>query len=114
MRYQEQAKVVASDVSDADLRTQLYHDRGATALAGNRLADALRAFQSALDLATGTGNRLYQAHANRGAAQTLHALGRHAEAVAYWRAAEAQFVELDQPEAAKVHAEREGLTCACR
>ena len=113
-RYQEHAKEVAADVSDADLRTQLYHDRGATALAGTKLADALRAFQAALDLATGTGNRIYQAQANRGVALTLHALGKHGDAVAYWDATEAQFVELDQPEAAKVRTERAGLSCACR
>lgn len=113
VRYQEQAKVVAADVSDADLRTQLYHDRGATALAANRLADALRAFQAALDLASGTGNRYYQAHANRGVAQTLHALGQHADAAPYWRAAEVEFAGLGQPEADKVRAERTELSCAC-
>ena len=114
VRYQEHAKEVAADVSDADLRTQLYHDRGATALAGAKLADALRAFQAALDLAIGTGNRIYQAQANRGIASTLHALGKHDDAVAHWQAAETQFAELDQPEAAKVRAERAGLSCACR
>lgn len=113
-RYQARAKVVATDVNDADLRTQLYHDRGATFLAGNKLAEALRAFQAALDLAIGTGNRFYQAHANRGVAQTKHALGNHSAAVAHWAAAEAQFAELDQPEADAVRAERAGLSCDCR
>lgn len=114
VRLHERAKEVAIGLSDADLRTQLYHDRGATALAGKQLAEAFRDFHAALDLATGTGNRTYQAQANRGVAQTLHALGKHADAVAYWQAAEAQFVELDQPEAAAVRTERAALTCACR
>ncbi|EWM13507.1 tetratricopeptide repeat protein [Kutzneria sp. 744] len=113
-RYQEQAKVVAADLADADLRTQLYHDRGATALAAGRLAEARRAFLAALDLATGMGNRSYQAQANRGVAQTLHALGSHADAVAYWRAASALFTELELPEAELVRVERDSLSCVCR
>jgi len=112
--YQVRAKVMATEVNDADLRTQLYHDRGATALAAAKLADALRAFQAALDLAIGTGNRFYQAHANRGVAQTQHALGKHADAVEHWNAAAAQFTELDQPEADAVRTERAGLECECR
>ncbi|WP_211763263.1 AfsR/SARP family transcriptional regulator [Kutzneria sp. CA-103260] len=109
--FQTRAKVTAAEVNDVDLRTQLYHDRGATALAGRKLADALRMFEAALDLAIGTGNRLYQAHAHHGVAQTLHALGKHADAGAHWDVAEAQFTELDQPEAEAVRAERAGLEC---
>jgi DNA-binding SARP family transcriptional activator/tetratricopeptide (TPR) repeat protein len=114
LRYQERAKAVAADVADADLRTQLYHDRGATALADARLADARRAFLAALDLATGMGNRIYQAHANRGVAQTLHALGYHANAVTHWRDAERQLADLGLPEADLVRTERAALPCACR
>lgn len=113
VRYQERAKAVAADVSDADLRTQLYRDRGATAQAGGNLAEAFRCYQSALDLATGAGNRTHEAHANRGVAQTLHAMDRHTEAAGHWHAAESQFAALDQPEAAEVRAERADLTCAC-
>jgi tetratricopeptide (TPR) repeat protein len=114
MRYQERAKAVAAAVADADLRTQLYHDRGATALAARRLADARIAFLAALDLASGMGNQIYQAHANRGVAETLHALGNHANAAGYWRTAEDQFGALDLPEADLVRAQRAALACACR
>jgi DNA-binding SARP family transcriptional activator len=114
VRYQERARVVAAGLSDADLRTQLYRDRGATAQAGGELAEAFGAYQSALDLASGAGNRTHEAHANRGVAQILHAMERHTDAAPYWRAAEAQFAALGQPEAADVRAERADLTCACR
>ncbi|WP_253773932.1 AfsR/SARP family transcriptional regulator [Goodfellowiella coeruleoviolacea] len=113
VRYQEQARRVAANVSDADLRTRLYRDSGATAQAGGDQEKALHAYQAALDLAIGTGNRTYQAHANRGVAQALHALGRHVDAVPHWRAAEEQFSALGQPEAAEVRAEYADLTCAC-
>ncbi len=113
-QFHQRAKVMATDVHDADLRTQLYHDRGKTALAGVKLADALRAFQAALDLSIGTGNRFYQAHASLGVAQTLHALGKHADAVEHWNTAEAQFTELEQPETGAIRTQRAGFACDCR
>ncbi|MGW5052755.1 tetratricopeptide repeat protein [Actinokineospora sp. NPDC004072] len=112
-RHHEQARQAAAGLSDADLSTQLYRDRGATALAGAELAEAFRAFQSALDLAASTGNRTHEAHAHHGIAQTLHALGRHAEAVQHWQAAEARFTDLGQPEAAGIRAARACLGCGC-
>ena len=114
VRYHEQATTVAANVSDADLRTQLYRDRGATALAQGDLAGAHRFYGAALDLATGTGNRSHRAHAAQGVAQTMHSLGRHADAVTHWDTAEAEFAALDQPAADDVRAERAALTCACR
>ncbi|MBN6034741.1 tetratricopeptide repeat protein [Amycolatopsis sp. 195334CR] len=112
-RYQERATAVAAEVFDADLRTQLYRDRAATAQAGGDLAEALRLYRGALDLAAGTGNHTHRAHADRGVAQVLHALGRHAEAVPHWEAAEAGFAELEVPESDEVHTERDALSCAC-
>ncbi|MGC7102503.1 tetratricopeptide repeat protein [Amycolatopsis lurida] len=112
-RYQERATAVAAEVFDADLRTQLYRDRAATAQAGGDLADALRLYRGALDLATGTGNHTHRAHADRGVAQALHALDRHAEAVPHWDAAEAGFAALEVPELDDVRAERGALSCVC-
>ncbi|MGA6165287.1 tetratricopeptide repeat protein [Amycolatopsis magusensis] len=112
-RYQERAKAVAADVFDADLRTQLYRDRGATAQAKGDQGGALRLYSAALDLATGTGNHTHRAHADRGVAQALHALGRHLEAISHWEAAEAEFAALEVPEADEVRAERSELTCGC-
>ncbi|WP_121002673.1 AfsR/SARP family transcriptional regulator [Saccharothrix australiensis] len=114
VRCQERAGVVAAEVSDADLRTRLFLDRAATAQAADDGAGALHAYRAALDLATGTGNRGHGAHAHRGVARTLHALGKHAVAAEHWHAAEAGFVALGQPEADEVRAEHATLTCACR
>lgn len=111
MRYHEQATTVAARLSDADLRTQLYRDRGATALAQGDLSGAHSFYGAALDLATSTGNRSHRAYAALGVAQTMHALGRHADAVPHWDTAEAEFAALGQPAAAQ--AERSALTCAC-
>ncbi|MFD0202453.1 MULTISPECIES: AfsR/SARP family transcriptional regulator [Saccharothrix] len=113
-RYQDRAKAVAAEVSDADLRTRLYLDRAATAQAAGDRDGALRSYRAALDLAAGTGNRGHGAHAHRGVARTLHALGRHTTAAEHWDAAEAGFVALGQPEAGEVRAEHAALTCACR
>ncbi|KOX15310.1 SARP family transcriptional regulator [Saccharothrix sp. NRRL B-16348] len=113
-RYQERAKEVAAEVSDADLRTRLYLDRAATARDGGDRSEALRSYRAALDLAVGTGSRGHEAHAHHGVARALHALGQHATAAEHWRAAEAGFVALGQPEAAVVRAEHAALTCACR
>ncbi|MEV6444668.1 tetratricopeptide repeat protein [Amycolatopsis sp. NPDC051716] len=112
-RYHDKAKEVAANVPDADLRTQLYLDRGATALARGARGEALTAGKSALDMADGSGNRAYRARAHRGVAEALHALGDHAGAVAHWAAAEAEFAALDLPEAGEVRQERATLSCAC-
>lgn len=114
VRYHDKAKEVAANVPDADLRSQLYLDRGATALARGAYPDALGAGKAALDLAVGDGNRTYQARAHHGVAQTLHAMGDHESAVPHWKAAEDGFAELDLPEAAEVRDERAALECACR
>jgi DNA-binding SARP family transcriptional activator/tetratricopeptide (TPR) repeat protein len=112
-RYHEKARTVAKDVPDADLRLQLYLDRGATALARGARHEALTACEAALDLADGTGNRAYQARAHRGVAETRHAMGDHEGAVTHWAAAEAEFAALDLPEAGEVREERAALGCAC-
>lgn len=113
-RYQDRAREKAAGVSDADLRTRLFLDRAATAWDGGDRSEALRSYKAALDLAAGTGHRGHEAHAHRGVARALHALGQHTTAAGHWDAAEAGFVALDQPEAAEVRAEHEALTCACR
>ena len=113
VRYHDKAREVAANVPDADLRTQLYLDRGATALARGARRDALTACKAALDLADGSGNRAYQARAHRGVAETLHALGEHTGAGAHWTAAETGFDALDLPEAGEVRDERAALDCAC-
>jgi DNA-binding SARP family transcriptional activator/tetratricopeptide (TPR) repeat protein len=113
VRYHDKAREVAANVPDADLRTQLYLDRGATALARGAQRDALTACEAALDLADGSGNRAYRARAHRGVAETLHAMGEHSRALAHWSAAEAEFDELDLPEAGEVRDERAALECAC-
>lgn len=113
VRYHDKAREVAANVPDADLRTQLYLDRGATALARGARRDALTACKAALDLADGSGNRAYQARAHRGVAETLHAMGEHSGAVAHWAAAESEFDALDLPEAGEVRDERAALECAC-
>jgi DNA-binding SARP family transcriptional activator/tetratricopeptide (TPR) repeat protein len=113
VRYHDKAKEVAVNVPDADLRTQLYLDRGATALARGAHGDALNAGKAALDLAVGDGNRSYQARAHHGVARTLHAMGDHKNAVPHWTAGEDGFAELGLPEAGDVRAERAALECAC-
>ncbi|MEV6621435.1 tetratricopeptide repeat protein [Amycolatopsis sp. NPDC051106] len=113
VRYHDKARDVAANVPDADLRIQLYLDRGATALARGARRDALTASKAALDLADGSGNRAYQARAHRGVAETLHALGEHTGAVPHWTAAETGFDALDLPEAGAVRDERAALDCAC-
>jgi DNA-binding SARP family transcriptional activator/tetratricopeptide (TPR) repeat protein len=111
--HHELADRSASKVTDADLRARLLRDRASTARDSNDLAAALRLYEELLDVATGTGNLTHRSHGEIGLARTLHALGRHAEAVAHWDTAEAVFAELDQPEAEEVRAEWAGLTCAC-
>ncbi|HWM01111.1 MAG TPA: tetratricopeptide repeat protein [Actinophytocola sp.] len=113
VRYQERAREVAAEVHDADLRTQLYLDRGATARARDDQPAALRACQAALDLAAGTGNRAHVARAHHGVAGTLHAMGEHDRAVPHWAAAEAEYTTLDLPEADEVRKERATLACGC-
>lgn len=113
VRYHDKAKEVAANVPDADLLTQLYLDRGATALARGARQEALSACKSALDLADGHGNRTYRARAHRGVAATLHAMGEHEGAVNHWTAAEAEFADLALPEAGEVREERAALECAC-
>lgn len=113
VRYHDKAREVAANVPDADLRTQLYLDRGATALARGARRDALTACEAALDLADGSGNRAYQARAHRGVAETLHAMGEHERAVTHWVSAENEFDALDLPEAGEVRDERAAMVCAC-
>ncbi|PPK64824.1 tetratricopeptide repeat protein [Actinokineospora auranticolor] len=112
--HQERAGKVAAKLSDADLRIQLYHDRGTTALAAGDLLRAWDGYQAALDLADGAGNRTHQAPAHHGLARTLHAMGKHTEAAAHWGLAETAFAALDQPEAAEVRAERAAMGCPCQ
>lgn len=114
VRYHDKARAAAADVHDADLRTQLYLDRGATAQAREDRTEALRAYEAALDLAGGTGNRGHQARAHRGIATTLHATGHHERALPHWDAAEAEFAALDFPDAEEVRAFRAALACDCR
>ncbi|MFI9006777.1 tetratricopeptide repeat protein [Actinosynnema sp. NPDC053489] len=114
VHHHERAKAVAADVSNIDLRTRLFLDRAATAQAGGDRSGALDAYRSALDLATGAGNRGHGARAHLGVARVLHALGRHTAAAGHWDAAEAEFAALGQPEADEVRAEHASLTCACR
>lgn len=113
VRYHDKAREVATNVPDADLLTQLYLDRGATALARGARQEALTACKSALDLADGHGNRAYRARAHRGVAETMHAMGQHEGAVTHWAAAEAEFAELELPDAGQVREERAALGCAC-
>lgn len=112
-RHHRLASEAASGVDDADLRARLCRDQAATADAGGDQHAALRLYLELLDRATGTGNRTHRSHGEIGVARTMHALGRHADAVAHWEAAEAVFTELGQPEAEEVRAERAALTCAC-
>ncbi|MGW4521322.1 AfsR/SARP family transcriptional regulator [Amycolatopsis sp. NPDC004378] len=114
VRYHDKARDVAANVPDADLRTQLYLDRGATALARGAYRDALSAGRAALDLAEGDGNRISQAYAHLGVARTLHAMEEHDNAAAHWASAEEGFAKLGVPAADQVRTERSELPCACR
>ncbi|OLZ43519.1 SARP family transcriptional regulator [Amycolatopsis coloradensis] len=113
VRYHEEARVVAADVPDADLLTQLYLDRGATALARGARHEALAACEAALDLADGNGNRTYRARAHHGVAKTRHAMGDHEGALSHWAAAESEFAALGLPEAGETRDARALLGCAC-
>lgn len=113
-QFQEQATKLAVGVSDADLHTQLYRDRAATAEARGDQAGALRLYRAASDLASGTGNRAYRAHAEHGVARALHALGRHGEAVPHWATAATELAALALPEAGGLRTELAELGCACR
>ncbi|SFH22651.1 AfsR/SARP family transcriptional regulator [Amycolatopsis regifaucium] len=113
VRYHEEARVVAADVPDADLLTQLYLDRGATALARGARHEALTACKAALDLADGNGNRAYRARAHHGIAKTRHAMGDHEGALSHWAAAESEFAALGLPEAGETRDARALLGCAC-
>ncbi len=113
VRYHEKARMVAADVPDADLLTQLYLDRGATALARGAQQEALTACEAALDLADGNGNRAYRARAHHGVAKTRHAMGDHEGALSHWAAAESEFAALGLPEAGETRDARAMLGCAC-
>jgi hypothetical protein len=91
----------------------LLHDRAATVRDQGDLVAALRLYESLLDVASGTGNLTHRSHGEIGVARTMHALGRHAEAVPHWDAAVVAFRELGQPEAEEVRDERAALACAC-
>ncbi|MFD9705923.1 tetratricopeptide repeat protein [Lentzea sp. NPDC059081] len=112
-RHHRLASEAARGVDDADLHARLCRDQAATASDGGDRPGALRLYLELLDLATGTGNRTHRSHGEIGVARTMHALGRHADAVEHWQAAEAVFAELGQPEAEEVRAERATLACAC-
>ncbi len=113
-RYQERATVVAAELSDADLHTRLDLDRGATARAAGDLAEALRAYQAALERAASTDGRAHQARAHRHVAEALHTLGNHERAIPHWDSAEAEFARLGLPDAVEIRSERAALVCACR
>lgn len=113
LHHHELATKAAAGLNDADLQARLHRDRAATMRDCGDLAAALRLYRAVLDVATGTGNRTHQSHGEIGVARTLHAMGRHVEAVPHWNAAVAVFAELDQPEADEVRAERAALSCAC-
>ncbi|MDX3188639.1 tetratricopeptide repeat protein [Streptomyces sp. MN03-5084-2B] len=112
VRYHDKAREVAANIPDANLRTQLYLDRGATALSRGARQEALAACEAALDLANASGNRAYRARAHRGVAETLHAMGDHENAVTHWAAAEAEFAALDLPEASEMRETRATQECA--
>ncbi|KJK47806.1 SARP family transcriptional regulator [Lentzea aerocolonigenes] len=113
VHHLKQASDAAAGVDDADLKARMFRVRAATAGdAGDRVA-ALRLYESLLGLATDTGNRTHRAYGEIGVAQSMHALGRHSDAVVHWDAASEVFAELGQPEAEEVRDERAALTCAC-
>jgi DNA-binding SARP family transcriptional activator/tetratricopeptide (TPR) repeat protein len=114
VQYQAQAAAaVANTIIDANLHTRLHLDRGATSQARGEHPAALGAFQKALDLATGTGDRRTQAQSHHGIAQALHAVGEHDRATGHWHTAEAEFDQLRTPEANEIRQERQQLPCAC-
>lgn len=113
LHHHDLATRAATGLVDAELQGSLLRDRAATEKDRGRPGAALRLYQELLDVAAGTGNRTQESYGQIGAARTLHAMSRHAEAVAHWDAAEAVYRELDQPEAEEVRRERAGLTCAC-
>ncbi|GAA3013068.1 AfsR/SARP family transcriptional regulator [Actinokineospora diospyrosa] len=113
VHHQVRARAVAERTIDADLHAQLRCDRGETALAMGEIAEAHAAYEAALDLVGGDGDRIHQARAHYGLARVLHAAGKHEEASAQWTMAEAGFAALGQPEAAVVRAQRDTLDCPC-
>lgn len=113
VHHHDLAARAATGLADAELQARLFRDRAATETDRGDLRAALRLYQSLLDVAGGTGNRTHESYGEIGAARTMHALGRHADAVPHWDAAEAVYRELDQPEADEVRLERAVLTCAC-
>ncbi|MGB3442301.1 MAG: tetratricopeptide repeat protein [Actinophytocola sp.] len=108
---QQQARRVADLVIDPNLRTQLYLDRGETALATGDATAALHAYRAALDLSAGMGERAQRARANHRIAHVLHDTGRHHPA--NWRDALAEYTELGLLEADEIRAELDKLTCDC-
>lgn len=113
LHHHDLATKAATGLADAELQARLLHDRAATVRDDGDLPAALRLYQSLLDVASGTGNLTHRSHGEIGVARTMHALGRHADAVPHWNAAEAAFRELGQPEAEEVRDERAALACAC-
>ncbi|MFD4640871.1 tetratricopeptide repeat protein [Lentzea sp. NPDC058436] len=113
LHHHDLAETAASGLADVELQASLVRDRAATELDRGNLGAALRLFQLLLGRAKDTGNRRQESRGQIGAARTLHAMNRHAEAVAHWDAAEAVYLELDQPEAEEVRRERAALTCVC-
>jgi DNA-binding SARP family transcriptional activator/tetratricopeptide (TPR) repeat protein len=107
------ARELANEVGDPNLRTQLYLDRAATSEARREVHAARNAYHSALDLATGTGDRRQQARAHHGIARALHTGGSHDEAASHWRLAVTEFEALELPDATEVAAELRSLTCPC-
>lgn len=95
------------------LKIQLHLDHGRTLLAGGDSAGARREYRAALTLAEKIGDRAQRATANLGLARILHDLGAHPQAAGHWRAAEAEFGELELPEATEIRAELGTMDCAC-
>jgi DNA-binding SARP family transcriptional activator/tetratricopeptide (TPR) repeat protein len=107
------ARELADEVGDPNLRTQLYLDRAATSEARHEQKAARFAYNAALDLATGTGDRRQQAKARHGLARTLHEDGQHESAAAQWQAALTEFDALELPDANEITSELQAMTCAC-
>ncbi|USX52325.1 tetratricopeptide repeat protein [Lentzea sp. HUAS12] len=113
LHHHDLAEKTAAGLTDVELQASLVRDRAATEEDRGNLGAALRLYRSLLGVATDTGNRRQESRGQFGAARTLHAMGRHAEAAAHWDAAEAVYRELGQPEAEEVRRTRAALTCAC-
>lgn len=113
LHHHDRAEKAAAGLDDVELRASLLRDRAVTEKDRGNFGAALRLYLALLDVAAGTGNRTHESLGQIGAARTLHALGRHAQAVTHWDAAEAVYRELDQPQAEEVRRERAALTCAC-